>query len=211
RITHKNIVRTHDLAELPGGLAISMEYVEGMSLDALLRRGLLPVAAGLRLGAQIAAGLDAAHARGIVHRDLKPTNFLIDTTGTLKIADFGLARLADDGKAPGETRIAGTPGFMSPEQARGKPLDLRSDIYSAGVVLFHIFCGGPPFEATSLGELLAKHVSEPAPDPRTIRPEVPARVAVVILRALEKEPERRYASARDLGVALSEVQSEATA
>jgi serine/threonine protein kinase len=188
-----------------------MELLTGEPLSVRLRRGPLSVADTVTIGHEMLAALVALHARGIVHRDLKPTNFLIDTTGTLKIADFGLARLADDGKAPGENRIAGTPGFMSPEQARGKPLDLRSDIYSAGVVLFHIFCGGPPFAATSLGELLAKHVSEPAPDPRTIRPEVPARVAVVILRALEKEPERRYASARDLGVALSEVQSEATA
>lgn len=207
RITHRNVVRTHDLAELPGGLAISMEYVEGLSLGSLLLRGLLPVPAGLRIARQISAGLEAAHARGIVHRDLKPTNFLIDTTGTVKIADFGLARLAEEGRGAGEVRAAGTPSYMSPEQIRGSPVDPRSDIYSAGVVLFEIFCGRRPFEAESVRDLMARHLGDAPPDPRSIRSDLPTAVVEVVLRALEKDPAMRFPSARELGEALSAVEA----
>ena len=199
RITHRNVVRTHDVFALDTGWALSMEYVEGMSLAALMRRGPLPLPAALGIARQIAAGLEGAHAEGIVHCDLKPGNVLLDGRGVAKIADFGLARLQG---AATHGHLAGTPLYMSPEQADGRTPDARSDVYAAGVVFFHLFCGVPPFDAESTAELLGKHLRMPPPRPRSLRADLPEQIEIAILRALEKEPSERYPSARELGEAL---------
>ena len=199
RITHRNVVRTHDVVALDTGWALSMEYVEGMSLAALMRRGTLPLPAALGIARQIAAGLAGAHAEGIVHRDLKPGNVLLDGRGVAKIADFGLARLQG---AAAEGHLAGTPLYMSPEQAEGRTADARSDVYAAGVVFFELFCGVPPFDAETVAELLGKHMRQPPPRPRSLRVDLPDEIEVAILRALEKDPSRRFPSARELADAL---------
>jgi len=200
RITHRNVVRTHDVVSLDGGWALSMEYVEGMSLAALVQRGPLPIAAAAGIARQIAAGLEAAHAQGIVHRDLKPGNVLLDARGVAKLADFGLATI-QGGATQGA--FAGTPLYMSPEQVEGRAADARSDIYSAGVMFFEMFCGIPPFDDVAIDELARKHLKEPPPRPRSLRGDLPEAFEVAILRALEKDPRRRFASARELGEALA--------
>jgi serine/threonine-protein kinase len=190
-----------------------MEYIKGVSLKSLLQQGRLPLSAGLRIAKQICAGLEAAHAEGIIHRDVKPENMLLDSTGTLKLTDFGIARLADvqGGGITQEARILGTPYYMSPEQAGGKTPDPRSDIYSTGVVLFEIFCGKVPFTSDSVMGILMKHLREPPPAPRSVNPDLPAELEHILLRCLEKEPEARYATVRALADALGAVKLAAVA
>jgi len=192
RITHRNVVRTHDVVAIDGGWALSMEYVEGLSLAELLRRGPLPFAAALGIAHQVAAGLEAAHAQGIVHRDLKPANVLLDSRGVAKIADFGLAQLGPAARGS----FAGTPQYMAPEQAEGRAADARSDVYAAGVMFFELFCGVLPFDA--------KQRRDPPPRPSSLRPDLPLDVEAVIVRALERNPALRFPSGRELGAALRE-------
>lgn len=202
RVTHRNVVRTHDLIEADGSYYLTMEYVEGTPLHDLLARGRLPIGAGLRLARQLLAGLEAAHARGVVHADLKPGNLILDGTGTLKIADFGLARLGDEAGGGG---IAGTPSYMSPEQARGLAADFRSDVYAAGVILFEIFTGRVPFADGSVSAILEAHRTARPPRPRDVEPGLDPVLESVVLRALEKDPEARFASAAAMALALDAV------
>jgi serine/threonine-protein kinase len=205
RITHRNVVRTHELLELPDGWALLMEHVDGVPLQRLLTAGRLPAAAGLRIARQICDGLEAAHGQGVIHRDLKPGNVLIDSTGGVKIADFGLARAADAGDGPTlQGSLLGTPHYMSPEQVRGRPVDRRADIYSAGVMFYELLCGRLPFEGESALALLRAHADAAPPAPRSINPAIGADLEVVLLRALEKDPAQRYASARELSEALGQ-------
>ena len=205
RVTHRNVLRTHELLELEGAWAILMEWVDGVPLDRILEEGRLPVAAGLRIARQICAGLEAAHAQGVVHRDLKPGNVLVDSSGVVKIADFGLARASDS--ADGLTRdgtLMGTPHYMSPEQALGRTADLRSDVYSAGVLFYEILCGRRPFAADSALALLRAHTDATPPPPSAVNPALGPALEAVLLRALDKEPARRFASARELSDALAQ-------
>ncbi|HZN55464.1 MAG TPA: protein kinase [Candidatus Polarisedimenticolaceae bacterium] len=206
RITHRNVVRTHDLAATDGTYLLTMECVEGIALADLLARGRLPSGAALRLSRQLLAGLIAAHSRGIAHADLKPSNLLLDAAGTLKIADFGLARLASATRV-GDGILAGTPHYMSPEQTRGEPADLRSDVYAAGVLLFEMFTGRLPFEGSSLASVLAQHRDAPPPRPRDLEAGLAPALEAVILRALAKDPAQRYASAVEMADALESVHS----
>ena len=213
RITHRNVLRTHDFGEANGTPYISMEYLEGVTLKDLLRnRGALPVGIGLRVARQACAGLEAAHQVGVVHRDIKPHNMLIlPETGELKIMDFGISRVSEvKGDAAGLTStgvVMGTPDYMPPEQAQGKTADFRSDIYSLGVVLFEIFTGRLPFDGANPMEVVVAHIQKAPPRPRALNPAVPAELEAVILRALEKTPERRYASVEELLAALSAISS----
>ena len=205
RVTHRNVLRTHELLELDGGWAILMEWVDGVPLDRILEEGRLPVAAGLRIARQICAGLEAAHAQGVVHRDLKPGNVLVDSSGVVKIADFGLARAADSADGPTRTgTLMGTPHYMSPEQALGRTADLRSDVYSAGVLFYEILCGRRPFAGDSALALLRAHTDAAPPAPSSVNPALGPVLEAVLLRALDKEPANRFASARELSDALAQ-------
>ncbi len=204
RITHKNVLRTHDFDVTQDGTPyISMEYVEGVTLkELILGKGALPAGVGLRVSKQMCAGLNAAHQQGVVHRDIKPHNMLIlPETGELKIMDFGIARRSEmqaDGGLTTEGTVMGTPDYMAPEQAQGQPADFRSDIYALGVVLFEIFTGRLPFQGETLMATVLKHIQEPPPDPRKLNPRLPADLAQVILRCLEKDPARRFQRAGDI-------------
>lgn len=220
RITHRNVLRTHDFGESNGTPYISMEYLEGVTLKDLLRnKGALPLGVGLRVAKQACQGLEAAHHGGVVHRDIKPHNMLIlPETGELKIMDFGISRVSEvkGAAAAGLTStgmVMGTPDYMPPEQAQGKTADFRSDIYSLGVVLFEIFTGRLPFDGASAMEVVVAHIQKAPPRPRSLNPAVPAELEIVILRCLEKSPERRYPSVEELLAALSTISSrvEATA
>jgi eukaryotic-like serine/threonine-protein kinase len=204
RVTHRNVLRTHELMEFHGNWAILMECIDGVPLSRLLASGRLPLAAGLRIARQICAGLEAAHSQGVVHRDLKPANIMVDAAGGVKIADFGLA-CAVDGEGA-DTRagvILGTPQYMSPEQAMGQRADRRSDVYSAGVVFYELFCGRPPFSAPTALALMRAQVENPPEPPRAVQPALPPALEAVILKALAKDPDARYASARELQQALA--------
>ncbi len=207
KIAHRNVVRTYDLGELNGIYYLTMEYVEGTSLKSLIQnRGKLPLTVTLTVGKQLCRALEVAHQEGIIHRDIKPQNMVVEPSGFLKVMDFGIARLVNPPKGKGLTEAGtsiGTPDYMSPEQLSGAELDARSDLYSAGVVLFECVTGTLPFEADTTWALVAKHIEEPVPDPRTRNAEVPEPLARVILKAMAKEPEQRYRTAGELYDALA--------
>jgi len=194
RISHRNIVRTHDLLEIEGVKLISMEYVEGPTLKQLLRSGgPLPLEVGLRIAKQTCAGLTAAHQEGVVHRDVKPQNIVVTRTSEVKIMDFGIARATDVKGLTGTGLILGTPDYLSPEQAQGsQDLDHRSDIYSMGVVLHEIFSGQLPFQAETAMAVVLQHVQQPPPRLREVRPDLPEALEAIVLRCLEKDPALRY-------------------
>jgi serine/threonine-protein kinase len=206
KITHRNILRTHDFGETNGLHYLSMEYVRGITLKHLLSQSRrMPAAAGLRIARQVCAGLAAAHSAGVIHRDIKPQNMMIEPSGGLKIMDFGIARLTQDKGMTATGMVVGTPDYMSPEQARGVSLDQRSDIYSVGVVFYELFCGALPFEADSALGVVLKHIQEAPPVPENKNPEIDPRLSKIIMRAMAKNPEERYQSIEDLHQDLSEV------
>jgi eukaryotic-like serine/threonine-protein kinase len=206
RIAHRNVVRTYDLGEVNGMYYLTMEYVEGTSLKQLIAsRGRLPVPVTLTVGKQLCRALEVAHAEGVIHRDIKPQNMVVEPNGFLKVMDFGIARLANPPQGKGLTEAGtsiGTPDYMSPEQLSGAELDARADLYAAGVVLFECVTGRLPFEAETTWALVAKHIEEPAPDPRTLNAEVPPALAAIILRAMAKSIVDRYQSASEMHDAL---------
>jgi eukaryotic-like serine/threonine-protein kinase len=207
KIAHRNVVRTYDLGEQNGMYYLTMEYVEGTSLKQLIvSRGKLPVAVTLTVGKQICRALEVAHAEGVIHRDIKPQNIVVEPSGFLKVMDFGIARLANPPKGKGLTEAGtsiGTPDYMSPEQLSGAELDPRSDLYSAGVVLFECLTGRVPFEAETTWALVAKHLEEEPPDPRKLNSDVPPSLAAVIVKAMAKDPANRYATATEMHDALA--------
>src|SRR5216117_537306 len=209
KIAHRNVVRTHDLGEVNGMYYLTMEYVEGTSLKLLIgTRGPLPVPVTLTIGKQLCRALEVAHEQGVIHRDIKPQNIVVEPSGVLKVMDFGIARLANRSKDEGLTREGmsiGTPDYMSPEQLAGKELDARSDLYSAGVVLFECLTRRLPFVADTTYTLIAKHLEEATPDPRTHNPDVPEALAQVILTSMAKEPADRYQTAAQLHDALAAI------
>ncbi len=209
RIAHRNVVRTYDLGEQNGMYYLTMEYVEGTSLKQLIvSRGKLPVAVALTVGKQLCRALEVAHAEGVIHRDIKPQNIVVEPSGFLKVMDFGIARLANPSQGKGLTEAGtsiGTPDYMSPEQLSGAELDSRSDLYAAGVVLFECVTGRVPFEAETTWALVAKHLEDAPPDPRQFNAEVPDALAGVMLKAMAKEPNARFASASEMHDALARI------
>jgi eukaryotic-like serine/threonine-protein kinase len=210
KISHPNVVRTHDLGEADGTYFITMEYVEGTSLDQLIgQRGALPIGVILTIGRQLCRALEVAHAQGVVHRDIKPPNLVLDPQGFLKVMDFGIARLVER-RHPGNQltatgSIIGTPEYMAPEQLMGEPVDGRADLYAAGTVLFECATGKRVFNATSFGSILLKQVQETPPDPRTMVPGLPPAFAELILKALAKKPADRWQTAEEFHQALDRV------
>jgi len=210
-IRHESIVNVLDLSTLPDGRPyIVMEHLEG----AVLARHFettrpFPVPSLVRLALEVLGALGAAHAVGITHRDLKPDNIFVTTLGRAKVLDFGIAKLRPgQGGQSDATRtgaLLGTPHYMSPEQALGREVDQRADIYSLGVILFEGATGCRPFDADSLFELLRMHVERPPPAPRSLRPELLPTLEAVILRALSKEASARFQSAGELAAALASI------
>jgi HAMP domain-containing protein/predicted Ser/Thr protein kinase len=212
KIAHRNVVRNYDLGESDGMLFITMEYVEGTSLEKLLRqRGKLPVSVALTVGKQLLRALEAAHEMGVIHRDIKPQNIVVEPSGMVKVMDFGIARLAE-GKQASDSKgltavgsVIGTPQYMSPEQLMAADLDARSDLYAAGAVIFECLTGRVVFEAPNVAMLILAQVEQAAPDPRTLNPAIPHDLALIILKALEKSREARWADAAAFSQALDEV------
>jgi eukaryotic-like serine/threonine-protein kinase len=201
-LQHPNIVGIYDRGEWNGTYYIAMEYIEGRTLkDVIRERGPAPPEAAVDIVLQILRAARFAHQRGIVHRDIKPHNVLIDDDGRVKVTDFGIARAgASDMTETG--LIMGTSQYLSPEQAQGKPVDARSDLYSIGIVLYEMLTGSVPFDAESPVAVALKQVSEAPVPPRQLNPEIPPALDAVVLRALEKDPARRFADADEFIAAL---------
>jgi len=217
RITHRNVLRTHDFGETAGVPYISMEYLEGVTLKDLVRnRGALPLGVGLSIAKQMCHGLGAAHAGGVVHRDIKPQNMLIlPESAELKIMDFGISRVSSvDAEGSGLTTagtVMGTPDYMPPEQAQGRPADFRSDLYSLSVVLFEIFTGKLPFKGETPMAVVVAHIQQPPPRPRSLNPKLPPELESAIVKGLEKDPAKRWQSADELLLALSAISARSEA
>ncbi len=194
QVSHANVCRVYDLGEVDGQPYLSMEYVDGEDLGALLRRiGRLPQDKAVEISRQLCAGLAAAHAKGVLHRDLKPANIMLNGRGQVVITDFGLAALAAE--IPGDEIRNGTPAYMAPEQLAGKEVTVQSDIYSLGLVLYEIFTGKRAFEASTLAELVRLHTETTPLSPSTLVKELDPAVETAILRCLDAEPSHRPHSA----------------
>lgn len=212
KISHKNILRIHDLGEVAGMKFITMAFVEGHDLHHLIRQnGKLPIERVLKFAQQLAGALAAAHAEDVVHRDLKPQNILVDASDQVYIADFGLAKSFAEG-AVGMTQTGaflGTPRYMSPEQVEGKPTDGRSDLYSYGLILFEMLTGDVPFTGESTIKVMYQRVQERPKNPRALNPEVPAWLDRIVMRCLERDPNDRYQNAYEILADLQGTQSAA--
>jgi serine/threonine-protein kinase len=215
-LNHPNIVTLHSIEDDAGVRFLTMEFVAGKTLSELIPSSGFPVAQAITIGATIADALAAAHERGIAHRDLKPNNVMVDRDGRIKILDFGLAvHAAADGSASttaltmGRGIVAGTVGYMAPEQLKGEIADTRADLFALGVVLHRMLTGGPPFRGQSSPEIVSA-VLRDAPDPIT-RPDVPLQLARIVARCLEKDPRKRVQSAADLRDELRDVARETAA
>jgi eukaryotic-like serine/threonine-protein kinase len=217
RLNHPNIATVHEFGSQDGSDFLVTEYIAGTTLDAMIAPGPVSADEVLRLGMQLAEGLTAAHQQGIVHRDLKPGNLRLTTDGRLKIIDFGIAQLLPHPSNFGSTEtvsqmheIAGTLPYMAPEQLRGERTDARSDIWSAGAVLYELATGRRPF-AESNAAVLINAIQNDAPvPPSQMNPALPLGLGQVILKALEKNPAHRYQSASELGFDLKRVATTST-
>lgn len=209
RLDHPNIVQTFDFGQTDDALYLVMEYLKGEDLAAIVKRdGTLPFERAARLFVQVCSALNEAHESGVIHRDLKPENIMVvqrrDGTEAAKVLDFGLAKLRERSDTLGVTsgnQVIGTPYYMSPEQVRSEPLDLRTDLYSLGATLYRVLTGTPPFQAPTPMGVLTKHVTDPLELPRTRAPalDLPAIADAIVSRAMAKSPDDRYASAAEVG------------
>ena len=200
-LNHHNIVSVYDYGGDEGSWFIVMEYVDGPTLRDIIRaEGAMDPARATELASEVAAALAAAHAQGIIHRDVKPANVLIaDDTGTVKVADFGIARAANARQGltmPGT--VLGTASYLSPEQAQGAEVDHRSDIYSLGMVLYEMLTGKAPFTGDSPVAIAYQQVSQTAPAASTHNPRVPPALDAVVMKAMSKAPAARQATAEEL-------------
>ena len=199
QVSHKNVCRLYDLGDADGRRFLTMEYVDGEDLGSLLRRiGRFPQDRAIEIARQLCAGVAAAHDRGVIHRDLKPANVMIDGEGHVRITDFGIATAASDTEAG----PAGTPQYMAPEQLTGKPASVKTDIYALGLILFEIFTGKRAYDAKSIGDLRQMHDSGTLTTPSAIVRDLDPAVERVILRCLDRDPDRRPASALAVAAAL---------
>src|SRR5919201_1480836 len=204
-LSHPNIVAIYDRGEAEGTYYIAMEYLAGRSLkELILSRGPTPVRIAIDYTRQILAALGFAHRNGIVHRDIKPHNVVVGPDGRLKVTDFGIARSGASQMTEAGS-IIGTAQYLSPEQARGAPVDQRSDLYAVGVVLYEMLTGSVPFTGDTPLEIAMKHLSAAPEPPSKRRAEVPLEVDLVVLRALAKHPDDRYQSAEEMDADIARV------
>ncbi len=200
KLSNPNVVAVIDAGEDGGRPYIVLEYVQGETLkQRISRAGALDATEALAYALEIAQGLAVAHEAGMVHRDVKPQNVLIDATGRAKLTDFGISRQLNDEGVTATGRVIGTTDYVAPEQAMGKDIDTRSDIYSLGIVLFEMLTGDVPYEADNQIGVAMKHVNEPIPDVQVLRPDISAASGRVVDKATAKEPEERYETIEEMG------------
>jgi eukaryotic-like serine/threonine-protein kinase len=198
-LTHPNIVVVFDAGEEDGLYYITMELVEGKSLQALLDGGhAFPLPRTLRIMEQTCSALQFAHERNVVHRDIKPANLMLTADDTVKVTDFGTAKILQFGTVQQTAHVMGTPSYMSPEQVKGRAVDGRSDIFSLGVMLYEMVTGEKPFPGQNITTVIYKIVNEDPVPPRQIDPSIHPGISAVVMRALAKEPEQRYQNCREM-------------
>jgi serine/threonine protein kinase len=198
-LTHPNIVVVYDAGEEDGLYFITMELVEGKSLQALLDGGqAFPLPRVLRIMEQACSALQFAHERNVVHRDIKPANLMLTADDTVKVTDFGTAKILQFGTVQQTAHVMGTPSYMSPEQVKGRAVDGRSDIFSLGVMLYEMVTGEKPFPGQNITTVIYKIVNEDPVPPRQIDPSIHPGISAVIMKALVKDPDERYQSCREM-------------
>src|SRR5258706_4044618 len=198
-LTHPNIVVVFDAGEEEGLYYITMELVEGKSLQALLDSGqAFPLPRVLRIMEQTCSALHFAHERNIVHRDIKPANLMLTADDTVKVTDFGTAKILQFGTVQQTAHVMGTPSYMSPEQVKGRVVDGRSDIFSLGVLLYEMITGEKPFPGQNITTVIYKIVNEEPVPPRQIDASIHPGISAVVMRALAKDPDTRYQSCREM-------------
>ncbi len=202
-LEHPHILPVYDFGEIDRIPFIVMRYLGGGTLLDMVIDSLPPLETLVRPVEQVCSALDFAHGEGIIHRDLKPSNILLDERGNAYLSDFGIAQIMQDAGRLTGSAVIGTPAYMAPEQAEGRPLDARADVYALGVVLFELVTGREPFQADTPMAMLLKQITEPMPSPRAYRPDLPLAVEQVILRATMKDPGARYPSAPALAEAFA--------
>ena len=217
-LTHSNIAQVHDMGQSDGRLYMAIEYVPGVDLARVMDRArevktTIPVSLALFVAQQMLEALGYAHRKvgadgkslGIVHRDISPHNVMVSYEGEVKVIDFGLAKSTGRSKQTLPSTVMGKLGYMSPEQARGEPVDHRSDIYSAGIVIWEMLTGRSMFQSGTIGEMVAAMANPKVGSPRSLRPELSTAVEALVMRALALEPDGRFAKADDFARALNEV------
>jgi len=207
KISHRNVCRMFDLGKWEGTSYITMEFVPGEDLKRFIRKsGRIGAGKAVAIAKHICDGLAEAHRLGVIHRDLKPANIMVDEDGNARIMDFGIARALKGRGMTGAGVMIGTPEYMSPEQVEGKEVDPRSDIYSLGVILYEMVTGRTPFEGDTPLSIAVKHKTEPPPDPGKFNPQISGELSRLILRCLEKDRDRRFPSAEELGNELTRIE-----
>src|SRR5262245_6734106 len=208
-LQHPNILPIYDYGEQGGMLYLVLQYIENAATLADTLGAQMEPAPALRLMARVLEALDYAHTRGIIHRDIMPSNILLLSPRWPMLADFGIAKLmSDDQRLTMSGMIVGTAAYMSPEQATGRTVDARSDLYAVGIVLYELLTGRVPFEADTPIAVLIKQSYEPPPPPRSLNPALPGAVETSLLRALAKDPADRYQSAAEMADVLERVAAE---
>ena len=196
RVNDPGIVQIFDVGQADEGLYYVAELVDGQSLADRLRDGPLPPWEARQIAEQLCRALAKAHAQSVVHRDVKPANVLISDDGRVKVGDFGVALLAEGSTDAGTATVVGTPRYMAPEQAQGKPSTPATDVYSVGIVLYEMLSGDPPFTGKTVAELALSHVGD---EPPPLGPDVPASLELIVERALSKESDRPLRERADDG------------
>ncbi|MBW3601217.1 MAG: Stk1 family PASTA domain-containing Ser/Thr kinase [Actinobacteria bacterium] len=205
RLSHPNVVAVYDTGEDDGRPFIVMEYVAGPSVADLLAGGDVPPDRAVEIADEAARGLHYAHDRGLVHRDVKPGNILVADDGRVKVADFGIARAVSSETLTQTATVLGTAAYIAPEQARGDPVDRRTDVYALGCVLYEMLTGRQPFGGESAVAVAYQHISQPPTPPSQLDPSLSEDLEAVVLKAMAKDPADRYQSARDLHLDLRRV------
>jgi serine/threonine protein kinase len=199
KISHPNVIRIHDFGEIDNHYFISMEFCEGSELkDIMAEAKILDIEKTVKFFKQMLSAMSVAHSEGIIHRDLKPSNILITERDILKIVDFGLAKVQNLKGLTITGQAFGTPLYVSPEQAQGLKVDIRSDIYSLGVIFYEMLTGIPPFNAENISAILIKHLKEKPVPVRKHNPSVPEKFESMCLKSLEKKRENRYQSVDEM-------------
>ena len=209
-LSHPNVVNIFDIGREGSTYYMVMEFVDGISLDAFMEsKGMIEPSEAINIAMQVCDGLSHAHQHGIIHRDVKAQNIMRSVDGRYKVTDFGISFFSNMSTSLTQTgTVMGSAHYFSPEQASGGKVTFASDLYSVGVLLFLLVTGRFPFDADNSVSIAVKHLQEPAPDPRKFNPKIPVALSQLILKAMEKQPEKRFQTANEMKEALLAVQSQ---